>query len=187
MNRLEKVQMMSRLWNRNFQQSSLLSYFSEFSIIIHYSFNDFLDVILSTEDETDFSKDKIEKYDWTICFFNVALSYKYQIATLYPGKQIFLNLYARDHKYLDYELLKSLIDLCPNFALFNYHELKQNTSELIQTLSANTPLSHYDIIITSSDNTAYKLTKRLQNSHEVWLVKKGDITKYENKEHSEGI
>lgn len=178
MNRLEKVQMISRLWNRNFQQSSLISYFSEFSIVIHYSFKDFLDQILATEDNADFSKDKPEKYDWTICFFNIALSYKYQIATLYPGKQIFLNLYARDHKYLDYELLKNLVDLCPNFALFNYRELQQNTSDLIQLLSDNIQLSHYDIIITSSENTAYKLTKRLKNSHEVWLANNGNITKY---------
>lgn len=170
--------MMSRLWSRNFQQSSLMSYFSEFSVIIHYSFKDLLDQILATEDETDFNKDKIKKYDWTICFFNIALSYKFQIATLYPGKQIFLNLYAREHKYLDYELLKNLVDLCPNFALFNYRELGQSTSELVQILSDNLQLSHYDIIITSSDDTAYKLTKRLQNPHEVWLVKKGDITKY---------
>ena len=181
MNRLEKVQMMSRLWNRNFQQSSLISYFSEFSIVIHYSFQDFLRQILETETESDFSKDKVEKYDWTICFFNVALSYKFQIATLYPGKQIFMNLYAKDHRYLDYDLLMNLINLCPNFALFNYHTRQLRVSELIQILSSNLPLSHYDIIITNSEDTAYKVSKRLQNSHEVWLIKGGDITKYENR------
>ena len=182
MNRLERVQMMSRLWNRNFQQSALLSYFLESSIVIHYSFKDFLEQILETENTTDFSKEKPEKYDWTICFFNIALSYKFQIATLYPGKQIFLNLYAKDHKYLDYELLKNLVDLCPNFALFNYRDLHQNTSAIIQLLSDNLPLKHYDIIITNSDDTAYKLTKRLNNSHEVWLVKMGDIVKYRKEE-----
>lgn len=181
MNRLEKVQMMSRLWNRNFQQSSLISYFPEFSIVIHYSFQDFLRQILETETESDFSKDKIEKYDWTICFFNVALSYKFQIATLYPGKQIFMNLYAKDHRYLDYDLLTDLINLCPNFALFNYHAQQIKASELIQILSSNLPLSHHDIIITSSEDTTYKVSKRLQNSHEVWLIRRGDITKYENR------
>lgn len=178
MNRLEKVQMNSKLWRRNFQQSALMSYFSEFSIVVHYSFKDFLEQVIASESETDFSKEKIEKYDWTICFFNIAISYKHQIATLYPGKQILLNLYARDHKYLDYELLKNLIDLCPSFSLFNYQELKQSPSVLIQLLSANLPIKQYSIIITNSNDTAHKLTKRLTNSHEVWLVKKGNITKY---------
>lgn len=181
MNRLEKVQMLSRIWDRNFHQSSLMTMIQERTIIVHYSFREFLEQIVETSDIANFTGKSIVKYDWTVCFFNLAITFKHQVSTLYPGKQVFMILYARDHKYLDYELLQQFINLIPSFAIFNYKELNQSPTDLTQIFSDNLSLDHYNIIICNTEDTAYKLTKRLNNSNEVWLVKSGNITKYENK------